>query len=738
MRKLLALLLALLPALAQAIHSPSIQTIAPSGTVDTPCFPVYTKAAGLPGIIQNAGSPLAAVNLWQLFGAGDSTYTCAGGPVAPTFARTNSSTAQGLAITATDPNSAYYSSTSLVASTTACGSGTCTIGMKATNVNDATGKTLTGTATVAASGSTAIPIAQGSGSRNFFVCPSTPPPGYPVGNDSVSDVQAQSSATPWATIGKVNSYVFQPGDDVWLCAGGVFNQRLLIDWPGVSQSNRTIVGTYYVSNGQPYQLLPDDTTVNPKYMTWSHGVWAMIQGSYRASCRASPTPTCFTGPGAVPASAYDFLVENDGVPYVTVQSLWVKDSAGGGIGMYGWLDGNNYYPSKNQPSTRDYFIAQYNKIDHTNYDNMIFVASTYGIYRGNELGYAGIGQVDGLSRTCPTNANCAPDGGNIYVVHCAPCYFIFENNYVHDTFAETGLGDESFVYFHGNLYGNMRRDGPYLDGTADTLIEQEMMVGGGYRPEPGLGNANTNYGGTAFYDYTIVKESATQAGGNIGTSVGASHRNWIRNNIGVTHQTCLVAGLINDATGDNYFLSGGFFGNTCVGVSGQKSTDFNNSGAGGGVDATEGFKAQNNVLVTTTGVSTCNQQIAQTVLDHNFWVGTPPASCRQPGTGDIYGTWAGLNLNGMTSFTHWNDSDVTKVPVYSDLQPKNTTTAVGAPALTDTILDLASWQWIYDNIGWWPACATGKPSAAKWAQRLVIDYCNKDRTGAPGAFNALP
>lgn len=71
----------------------------------------------------------------------------------------------------------------------------------------------------------------------------------PDGNDAAAGT---SDATAWKTIAKVNSFNFQPGDDVYFKCGGTYltnSNRLYIDWAGTSSDPATI-GAYYMMNGK--------------------------------------------------------------------------------------------------------------------------------------------------------------------------------------------------------------------------------------------------------------------------------------------------------------------------------------------------------------------------------------------------------------------------------------------------------------------------------------------------------
>ncbi len=69
----------------------------------------------------------------------------------------------------------------------------------------------------------------------------------PNGSDSAD---GKSDATAWKTIGKVNNFPFQPGDDVYFKCGGTWTGAVLrINWNGVDENNRAVIGAYYVQDG---------------------------------------------------------------------------------------------------------------------------------------------------------------------------------------------------------------------------------------------------------------------------------------------------------------------------------------------------------------------------------------------------------------------------------------------------------------------------------------------------------
>lgn len=125
----------------------------------------------------------------------------------------------------------------------------------------------------------------------------------PNGNDNLD---GRSDATAWKTIGKVNSYSFATGDDVYFKCGGTWTlssgSQLFIDWGGTS-GNYATIGAYYV----------DGTEV--------HGV-------------SGNKPIFDGGQTVAPATPWDGIVETNNQSYVAVENLRVINSAGCGIFFY--------------------------------------------------------------------------------------------------------------------------------------------------------------------------------------------------------------------------------------------------------------------------------------------------------------------------------------------------------------------------------------------------------------------
>src|SRR5215469_13066934 len=96
---------------------------------------------------------------------------------------------------------------------------------------------------------------------------------YSSGDDSRTSAQAQSSSTPWKTIGKLNSImsILQPGDSVLFKRGDTFFGEIIIGKSGTSSSK--IVFGAYGSGARP--IITEFQTVSP-WTSIGNGVYESV------------------------------------------------------------------------------------------------------------------------------------------------------------------------------------------------------------------------------------------------------------------------------------------------------------------------------------------------------------------------------------------------------------------------------------------------------------------------------
>jgi len=73
---------------------------------------------------------------------------------------------------------------------------------------------------------------------------------YYVSNDGDDSNSGLSDDEAWRTVGKVNGWDFDEGDDVYFRCGDVWERRVRVDWPGTSEEDRVIVGAYYMDGNE--------------------------------------------------------------------------------------------------------------------------------------------------------------------------------------------------------------------------------------------------------------------------------------------------------------------------------------------------------------------------------------------------------------------------------------------------------------------------------------------------------
>jgi len=320
----------------------------------------------------------------------------------------------------------------------------------------------------------------------------------PNGSDSANGL---SNATAWKSINKVNSFSFKAGDDVYLLSGGSWNTELTVDWSGTS-SNRVIIGSYYMNNGNEV-LGAKPNTSKPK-----------LVGTY---------PAKFEVAGAVPAGRYGGMVQV-AANYVTVKNIRIENSSGIGINL-----------------AREFHhaIFENNEVDVTAGSSILLHRKTYSsIMRNNKMRKCGQGWKDKvMSGTWPVCNGAIGSRNNI-----------IENNTVTESYGEgivafASGADNNII--RGNTLVVVRTVGIYVDNGANNIVENNLVVG----------DSTEGNRGSAFAlnveDYPAMKDAT----GNV-----------FRNNLAANTGTCFWMGMEPDALSKGYKVGGSFIGNTCVGA----------------------------------------------------------------------------------------------------------------------------------------------------------------------------
>jgi hypothetical protein len=540
-----------------------------------------------------------------------------------------------------------------------------------------------------------------------------------TGNDS-ADGTSYTSA--WRTLDKVNRAVTAAGADVWIKAGTVCDdQTLTVDWSGNSEADPVIIGSYYVSGGAAFQLTPDNPNGPPSSYRYSNGSRAEITGTYKSQCRAWPSQCAWNSANAIPSSQYVGLVNVNARKYVTIQDLTVRDSAGLGIVFEGNPSGGKCTGAV-ASACEFYLTIQRNAVSHTAGTGVNVLEGRFAVIRDNVVDYTNIAKKD--------SQPWKSWGAAIHVGRCYPCSALIENNDVWNSYGE-GIGPYgvSVVLVRGNRIANGRRASIYTSGGRN-VVEQNLISGGPVIDEPGLGDpAYSNI--PAYWAMSFVREPSTTAGED---NPEDTTKQLFRNNLSANHEKCFNTGIANDAGAAAYSLGGRFVGNTCVSAAGNRAWGFN--GTVGKVND-DGIDVANNIFATTSGAPSCDSAgDPKVTARYNYWASTSPADsdCRSPGTGDVYGSYAGLGLTAH----NFDSSDKRDFPLYTWFSISKASGAAGrGVAMTDIYLRESDWTWVLAHRKWLPACQSSQVSGAEFVKALSTDYCGAIRSTGATNIGAL-
>ncbi|MCK5272453.1 MAG: discoidin domain-containing protein [Sedimentisphaerales bacterium] len=362
---------------------------------------------------------------------------------------------------------------------------------------------------------------------------------------------------PWQTISKVNSYNFQTGDNVFFKCGGTWNAktRLRIDWSGLDDANRAVIGAYYMSESNP--VIGVNSDGKPVF----DGKWDT-------------------------ANEHGTTIELYGAHYIIVQDLKLYNSYGYGVrGNYGDLSshitlrrlGVDYIGS-----TAIYFHQALGADGIIEYCN---------VSRSNLKWYLGLNPTWGAAIVIKTNNTIA------------------RYNQVHEGHGEginLGAGDRAYnVLVENNFVWATQSVGIYMDGSRDGIVRNNVVLGttdttyhktwvyGGRTWSPagiGFNNETTNDSslrnkvyGNVVIGYSVGINSINKSGEvvgydnrqlvynntfidnyyNINTHVSELMDTEYRNNLSIIHDDAAAIGskhvYHNSNMGTTYFPLGNFW-----------------------------------------------------------------------------------------------------------------------------------------------------------------------------------
>jgi len=451
----------------------------------------------------------------------------------------------------------------------------------------------------------------------------------PNGDDAAN---GKSHATAWKSIGQVNSFSAQTGDDVYFLAGGSWNKKQLsINWNG-TDSNRAIIGSYYMNNGNETIGVPSGTNK------------PTIIGSYTGPCSGA-AGSCINTSGAVPSGGYAGLIQVN-ANYVTIQNLRAQNSAGRGIVL-----NTNYHHA----------IFEGNEVYYTAGNSIIFNRGTsYNIMRNNDTSLCAIGWKQGdwiaVSKTWPTCNSAVESHHNI-----------FEGNYVHESYGEgiVMLIGSSYNIVRGNKIVGVRSTNIYMDNGSNNIIENNILIGDR----------------DGEYTYNNAPDGH-KYGGGIDVKVESyskmydSVNNIVRNNL-LFRTGGLLMGLEPEAELEGRKLGVKFLNNTLIETASYIKLNDDSQ-------FYDSVEIANNIfygsLIAENG---CKITPTQNVnVHHNHWGDLQNDADCIGNSGDTTG-------NPKLSRTNWDSVSITNIPSADDFKPKSDSPVINsAKAQTNSVFSL--------------------------------------------------
>lgn len=254
---------------------------------------------------------------------------------------------------------------------------------------------------------------------------------YYVSNGGNDNADGLSDATAWATVGKVNSFAFASGDDVYFNSNDSWGgQQLMIDWGGTA-NDRVTIGAYYMDGGNEVVGVSGNKPV-------------------------------IDGNDAVPGE-YAALVQVQASDYTDIENLRVINSEGRGVAVS--------FSSNNRVSN----VETYN----TYREGIISWRSDTGIFEDNDVSEA--------SRVwpefCGLPENSCSWPGALVIASGGPNLLSFGNivrrNVVYENYGEgIGLyqGPYNNIVEDNILYAN-RAVQIYVDASYDNIIRNNLVYG---------------------------------------------------------------------------------------------------------------------------------------------------------------------------------------------------------------------------------------------------------------------
>ncbi|MCK5272452.1 MAG: right-handed parallel beta-helix repeat-containing protein, partial [Sedimentisphaerales bacterium] len=273
------------------------------------------------------------------------------------------------------------------------------------------------------------------------------------GNDNND---GRSDATAWRTIGKVNNYTFQTGDDVYLKCGETWTpyDALQVDWQtsATSENDRAVIGAYFMDGGT--EVIVDETN-------YQDHTKPILQGSY--------DPYTWPNPVGVPISPYKGMLNayssDNSNNYITFQDIHVKDSNG---------DGVRYYRC-------DYGNVRRVRVEVCNMSGIRYVQchryTPTGDLGGDRLSIIEYCEVSGDNQNYIAHGNQGFAMGSVGGSHVWVHHNIMHEGYGESigVYNNTSLPDQGWATVEDNIIYDMRKAGIYIASGRDTIVRRNLI-----------------------------------------------------------------------------------------------------------------------------------------------------------------------------------------------------------------------------------------------------------------------
>lgn len=522
-----------------------------------------------------------------------------------------------------------------------------------------------------------------------------------TGGSDASD--GLTHATRWLTLSKVTG-ALPTGTNVGLFSSTTFtNQELLVSYAGTA-GDRNIIGTYKL-NGSSVPIWINDGT----FGTGSTDTKAIMSGGLTAGCLSAGS--CAYA-NTFPIDTYDYeynapLQVFHTADYTTLLNIDIR------LFRYRTLIVGDSY------SNTLYGVIVDGVDVHDGGDNPYWVGNNGAVVRNMSLyNLNTCKQQRNMSGSTGSTAACTYGGwpGGLQIISSEQV--LVEWNFVRDIFGEgiNSYQDSNYVVIRNNTVGDVHSVGIYVDQSAHTVIEGNIIVFD-EDGQVGTANAGGSFRGGIWVDYEHF-------GGALGS--GDIRDQVIRNNLVVNAGRAIYLGMwaetIAADSGLAKLQSGYVYGNTVVGSTSYDHSlnEYTNPGA-----RLQYWYAKNNAHWSQgLGAAACTwRDSASTDATYNHWYAVQTdTDCN--GAGDSDGV-PGLTVS---TYATWQAYTIASPPTWANANPAGGSDLLGTgTALSSSILDIANFS-IFSQIR---EVIAGTLTESEWECALCVDAEGTTRASPP-------